>query len=95
MRFEQYATKKRVNLRAVELDVLSEDLIQAAITSIVKTAVRLNTIVHKPGLMCLRPAEAFTPEQYAFHLDINVLGTQQVEHAVLPHMRTASKGLIV
>ena len=41
------------------------------------------------------PAEAFTPEQFAQQYDVNVLGTQRVNRAVLPHMRSAKQGLLV
>src|SRR5882757_2720443 len=40
-------------------------------------------------------AEAFTPEQFAQQYDVNVLGTQRVNRAVLPHMRAAKQGLLV
>jgi NAD(P)-dependent dehydrogenase (short-subunit alcohol dehydrogenase family) len=45
--------------------------------------------------MMFGPAEAFTPEQFAQQYDVNVLGTQRVNRAVLPHMRAAKQGLLV
>ena len=45
--------------------------------------------------MVFGPAEAFTPEQLAQLYDINVLSTQRVNRAVLPHLRLLGKGLIV
>jgi NAD(P)-dependent dehydrogenase (short-subunit alcohol dehydrogenase family) len=41
------------------------------------------------------PAEAFTPEQYAQLYDVNVLSTQRVNRAVLPHLRQQRQGLLV
>jgi hypothetical protein len=46
-------------------------------------------VVHNAGHMMFGPAEAFTPEQYAQQYDANVLGTQRVNRAALPHMRAS------
>jgi NAD(P)-dependent dehydrogenase (short-subunit alcohol dehydrogenase family) len=51
--------------------------------------------VHNAGHMVLGPAEAFTPEQYADEYDVNVLGTQRLNRAVLPHLRAQRSGLLV
>ena len=56
---------------------------------------RIDVIVHNAGHMVYGPLEAFTPEQLAELYDINVLGTQRVNRAVLPHMRAAKAGLLV
>jgi NAD(P)-dependent dehydrogenase (short-subunit alcohol dehydrogenase family) len=45
--------------------------------------------------MVFGPAEAFTPEQLAQLYDTNVLSTQRVNRAALPHFRLQGKGLIV
>jgi NAD(P)-dependent dehydrogenase (short-subunit alcohol dehydrogenase family) len=45
--------------------------------------------------MSFGPAEAFTPEQFAELYDINVLSTQRVNRAALPHLRKRGKGLVV
>jgi NAD(P)-dependent dehydrogenase (short-subunit alcohol dehydrogenase family) len=45
--------------------------------------------------MVFGPAEAFTPEQFAEIYDTNVLSTQRVNRAALPHLRSQGKGLVV
>src|SRR5258705_7545773 len=45
--------------------------------------------------MSFGPAEAFTPEQFAELYDINVLSTQRVNRAALPHLRRQGQGLVV
>lgn len=47
------------------------------------------------GHMVTGPAEAFTPEQYASLYDTNVLGTQRVNLAALPHLRRQRSGHVV
>src|SRR5262245_45174933 len=89
------ASRDGVALRPVELDVQSELSAVKAVKQIVDREGRVDVLVHNAGHMMFGPAEAFTPEQFAEQYDVNVLGTQRVNRAVLPHMRTARKGLLV
>jgi NAD(P)-dependent dehydrogenase (short-subunit alcohol dehydrogenase family) len=84
-----------VELRAIELDVQSEPSTNAAVERIIAEQGRIDVVVHNAGHMMFGPAEAFTPEQFAQQYDVNVLGTQRVNRAVLPHMRAARQGLLV
>jgi NAD(P)-dependent dehydrogenase (short-subunit alcohol dehydrogenase family) len=84
-----------VDLRAVELDVLSEPSTNAAVEKIVAESGQIDVVVHNAGHMMFGPAEAFAPEQFAQQYDVNVLGTQRVNRAALPHMRARKKGLLV
>jgi NAD(P)-dependent dehydrogenase (short-subunit alcohol dehydrogenase family) len=45
--------------------------------------------------MVLGPAEAFTTQQLADLYDVNVLSTQRVNRAALPHLRARGEGLLV
>lgn len=90
-----WAEDNRVDLRSIELDVQSEDSIASAVKSIIAKHGRLDVLVHNAGHMVYGPSEAFTPDQFAQLYDINVLGTQRVNRAVLPHMRAAGSGLLI
>ncbi len=92
---EQYATEHGVDLRAIELDVSSQESSDAATQTIIAASGRLDVIVHNAGHMVFGPAEAFTPEQLAELYDTNVLGTQRVNRSVLPHLRAQGTGLVV
>jgi len=92
---EQFAKDNKVDLRAIEMDVQSEPSIAAAIGKIVGDHGRIDVLIHNAGHMVFGPAEAFTPEQFAEVYDINVLSTQRVNRAVLPHMREQRRGLLV
>ncbi len=90
-----YARTHGVDLRSIELDVQSDASIAKAVEAIVAEHGRLDVLVHNAGHMVYGPSEAFTPDQLAEMYDINVIGTQRVNRAVLPHMRAAGRGLLV
>ena len=92
---EEYATEHGVDLRAIELDVLSQESADAALKAIISENSRLDVVIHNAGHMVFGPAEAFTPEQLAQLYDTNVLSTQRVNRSALPHFRKQGKGLVV
>ncbi|OBG94352.1 oxidoreductase [Mycobacterium sp. E3251] len=90
-----FAKDNGVELRTVEMDVQSQPSVDAAIERIFVANGRIDVVVHNAGHMAFGPAEAFTPEQLAELYDVNVVGTQRVNRAVLPHMRRQRQGLLV
>ena len=92
---EQYAAEHGVDLRAIELDVASQESCDAAIQEIISKHGRLDVVIHNAGHMVFGPAEAFTPEQLAELYDVNVLSTQRVNRAALPQLRKQRKGLVI
>jgi NAD(P)-dependent dehydrogenase (short-subunit alcohol dehydrogenase family) len=93
--FATLSSQNNIELHTVELDVASEESAKAAIVEIVAKSGRLDVVVHNAGHMVLGPAEAFTPEQLASVYDTNVVSTQRVNRAALPHLRAQGDGLIV
>jgi NAD(P)-dependent dehydrogenase (short-subunit alcohol dehydrogenase family) len=91
----RYAAKHKVDLRSVELDVASDASAKAGIDKVILDNGRLDVLIHNAGHMSFGPAEAFTPEQFAELYDINVLSTQRVNRAALPHLRRQGQGLVV
>jgi NAD(P)-dependent dehydrogenase (short-subunit alcohol dehydrogenase family) len=92
---EKHARENKVDLRAIELDVGSQESADAAIARVVAEQGRLDVLMHNAGHMMFGPAEAFTPEQLAELYDINVISTQRVNRAALPQLRKQRKGLLV
>ncbi|MDP9792747.1 NAD(P)-dependent dehydrogenase (short-subunit alcohol dehydrogenase family) [Catenuloplanes nepalensis] len=89
--FDGYAA----GAHALEMDVSDQGSVDAAIARIIAENGRLDVVVHNAGHMTLGPAEAFTPEQLAAVYDVNVLSTQRVNRAALPHLRRRRDGLLV
>jgi NAD(P)-dependent dehydrogenase (short-subunit alcohol dehydrogenase family) len=90
-----YASEHGVHLHAVELDVQSQTSADAALERIIAAHGRLDVLMHNAGHMSFGPTEAFLPEQFAHLYDVNVLGTQRVNRAALPHMRKQRRGLLL
>ncbi|WP_186123287.1 SDR family oxidoreductase [Burkholderia gladioli] len=91
----EHAKRHGVDLRSVELDVQSQESVDRAVEQVIAETGRIDVIVHNAGHMAFGPAEAFTPEQYAHLYDVNVLSTQRVNRAVLPHLRRQREGLVM
>jgi NAD(P)-dependent dehydrogenase (short-subunit alcohol dehydrogenase family) len=91
----QLAKEQGIDLRTVELDVQSQDSVDKGVAQLIAESGRIDVLIHNAGHMVFGPAEAFTPEQFAELYDVNVLGTQRVNRAALPHMRKQRSGLIV
>jgi NAD(P)-dependent dehydrogenase (short-subunit alcohol dehydrogenase family) len=90
-----FADEHSVQLRTVELDVSAEASVDNAVASIISEAGGIDVVVHNAGHMVVGPTESFTPEQIAEIYDTNVLSTQRLNRAALPHMRKRGDGLLV
>lgn len=90
-----YAEEHAVRLEPVELDVTGDQSVIEAVAQVTASAGGINVVVHNAGHMVLGPAEAFTTDELADLYDINVLGTQRVNRAALPHLREQGSGLLV
>ena len=92
---KQYSTEHSVDLRTVELDVSSDQSAQQAVQAVLSEQGKLDILIHNAGHMVTGPAEAFTPEQLAALYDTNVVGTQRLNRAALPHLREQGDGLLL
>jgi NAD(P)-dependent dehydrogenase (short-subunit alcohol dehydrogenase family) len=90
-----FAAEHGVDLRPIELDVSDQGSVDAAVATVIAETGRIDVLVHNAGHMVLGPTEAFTVEQIAEVYDTNVLSTQRLNIAVLPHMREQRDGLLV
>ena len=89
------AIATKLSADGISVDVTSQASADAAIARILDEAGRLDVLIYNAGHMTFGPAEAFTPEQVAHLYDVNVVGTQRVNRAALPHLRQAGEALVL
>jgi NAD(P)-dependent dehydrogenase (short-subunit alcohol dehydrogenase family) len=87
--------RERLDLRIVELDVQSQESADAAVATVIGEGGRLDVVVQNAAHLLAGYTEAFTPEEVARLLDVNVLGAQRVNRAALPHLRGEGRGTLV
>jgi NAD(P)-dependent dehydrogenase (short-subunit alcohol dehydrogenase family) len=91
----QLASRDGLALRTITLDVQSEDSARAAVATILDEAGQLDVVVQNAGHLAIGYVESFTTDDIAHLFDINVLGAQRVNRAVLPHMRERGTGTLL
>ena len=90
-----FAKENNADLRTVDLNLLDQDSVDAAVKHVLHTAGRLDAVIHNAGHMNYGPAESFTPEQFLRLYDVNVVGCQRLNQAVLPYMRKQRSGHLI
>lgn len=91
----QYAQEHKVDLRAIPLDLLSQESVNAAVDNVVGSTGRIDAVIHNAGHMCWGPSESFSAKQLLQQYDVNVVGCQRLNQAALPHMRKARSGHLI
>jgi NAD(P)-dependent dehydrogenase (short-subunit alcohol dehydrogenase family) len=91
----RWAREQSANLEVLELDVLDDASVQAAVSQALASSGGIDVVVNNAGASAIGPLEAFSIEQMAGLLSLNVLGPMRVNNAVLPTMRARRSGLII
>lgn len=86
-----FSNAKDVNLEVLEMDVTSDDSVNAAMAQIPV----VDVLINNAGLGFGGALEAFSSEQFLAQLDLNIVGTLRTSKAVLPGMRSQNSGLII
>jgi NAD(P)-dependent dehydrogenase (short-subunit alcohol dehydrogenase family) len=89
-----FAEKERVALHVLELDVTSDASVAEAVAHI-EASGPIDVVINNAGFGYFGHGESISAEQLAHQLDVNVVGVQRVNRAVLPGMRARRSGLLV
>ncbi len=91
----QLAEREGVDLRIVEMDVLSEASCRAAVDQVLSEQGRIDVVVNNAGMLMVGITEAFAPEQLAQVFETNAISWLRVNRAALPAMRRQGRGVLV
>ena len=94
-RLREWAAQTKAALNVVELDVSSDASVDAAIKHIIDKEGTVDVAVNNAGVAAAGPLEAFSVDQMAALLNVNVLGPMRVNKAVLPTMRAQRSGFLI
>lgn len=89
------AADESLALEEIELDVLSDRSVTAAIDQAVANAGRIDILVSNAGIVVPGPIELQPPESFRANIETNAYGALRVINAVVPHMREAGRGSII
>ncbi len=91
----EWAGREGHALSVHEMDVASEESVNATIGSILASGEAIDVVVNNAGVAAAGPMEAFTEEQVQSIFNVNAFGPLRVNRAVLPHMRERGSGLLL
>lgn len=89
------AREQKLDLRVLELDVTSNDSVDAACAKVLSESGAPDVVVNNAGQMFTGLTEAFTAEEFTRQMDINVIGIHRMNRAFLPAMRKRGAGLLI
>jgi len=89
------AASEGIDLRVLDLDVTSDESVQAAAATVMAESGAPDVVVNNAGVMFVGFTEGFSTAEMANQLDVNVLGIHRMNRAFLPGMRQRGQGLLI
>ena len=88
---KDYAASNSLKIDVVDLDVTSDESVNAAVSKLPE----IDVLINNAGKGYGGPVEAFSSSELLDQLDLNIVGTLRTAKAVLPGMRKQRSGLII
>ncbi len=79
----------------IELDVTNDQSVTSGVEKALAELGGLDVLINNAGVGTLGMQEFFTVADYQKLFEVNVFGVQRMNRAVVPHLRTEKKGLII
>lgn len=94
-RVEQMESLKAFGVKPLRLDVTSEESINEAVETLIKTEGRIDVLVNNAGYGSYGAIEDVSIEEARKQFDVNIFGVAMLTKKVLPHMRSQHSGTII
>jgi NAD(P)-dependent dehydrogenase (short-subunit alcohol dehydrogenase family) len=95
MELEAFAKSQNLTLRAIEMDVLSDDSVAAAVKNVLADYGPIDVLINNAGVGYLAVVEEIRMEDFKQQFETNLYGVLRVTQAVLPGMRERQNGRIL
>jgi len=86
---------KALGAEVVEIDVTSDESVNAGVADTISKLGGLDIVVNNAGVGVIGMQEQFTVADWQKVFDVNVFGVQRINRAALPHLRSQGSGLII
>lgn len=83
------------HVRGYQCDIARSEDVRRTITDILEEYGRIHVLVNNAGVARMTPFEEIDEELLDYHIDINIKGTWNMIHQVIPSMRKENYGRII
>lgn len=79
----------------VQFDVTDDSSVDRGIHRAIEAVGHIDVVVNNAGQSAVGLQESYTPDDWQRIFDVNVIGVQRVNRAVLPHFKARGTGLLI
>lgn len=86
---------KEAGASVIEIDVTDDNSVMSGVSKAISELKGLDVLINNAGIGVLGMQEFFTTKDFQNLFEINVIGVQRMNRAVIPYLRNQGNGLII